>query len=127
MKPVDYNRAERCFDRIIRHFRDKPTSTDYRNAVNARSLLQQHADQWAGRFVPDLDAVLLFARSEDDKFNSEETLSPEQWAVIWQIDEKSTVRQIAHRLGWDENEIRRVVYSLLGTEYVRLESQQAKV
>jgi hypothetical protein len=120
MKPAEYNRTVRAFDRIIREFQHKPTSTDFRNAVNARDLLQQHADQFACRFVPDLDVVPLFIHSEDQAFNYEETLSPEQWAFIWQMDGQSTARQIGYRLNWDEALLRRVVYSLLGTDFIRL-------
>lgn len=120
MKPTDYNRTERAFDRIIRHFQDKPNSLDFRNAANAKELLQTHADQFAAHFVPDLDMIVLFARSEADRFNAEDTLSPEQWAFIWRVDEKTTVRDIGNTLGWDESFLRRVVYSLLGTEYIYL-------
>ncbi|MBI5929400.1 MAG: hypothetical protein HY862_08835 [Chloroflexi bacterium] len=120
MKPTDYNRTERAFDRIIRTFQDKPNSADFRNATTAKEMLQTHADQFANTFVPNLDMVVVFARSEDDRFNAEDTLSPEQWAFIWHVDERATIRQIGAKLGWDDGFIRRVVYSLLGTETIYL-------
>ncbi len=120
MKPTDYNRTERAFDRIIRTFQNKPNSADFRNAQTAKEMLQSHADQFAANFVPNLDMVVVFANSEADRFNAEDTLSPEQWAFIWQVDEHRTIRQIGEKLAWDDSFLRRVVYSLLGTETIYL-------
>lgn len=120
MKPTDYNRTERAFDRIIRTYQHKPNSADFRNAENAKAMLQSHADQFAVHFVPNLDMVVLFSATEDDRFNAEDTLSPEQWAFIWQVDEKSTIREIGDKLGWNDSFLRRIVYSLLGTETIYL-------
>ncbi|MBZ0319944.1 MAG: hypothetical protein K8L91_26265 [Anaerolineae bacterium] len=120
MKPTDYNRTERAFDRIIRSFQNKPNSADFRNAQTAKEMLQSHADQFAANFVPNLDMVVVFSNTEADRFNAEDTLSPEQWAFIWQVDAQSTIRQIGEKLAWNDSFLRRVVYSLLGTETIYL-------
>jgi hypothetical protein len=120
MKPTDYNRTERAFDRIIRNFQHKPNSADFRNAQTAKEMLQSHADQFATNFVPNLDMVVVFSSSQAERFNAEDTLSPEQWAFIWQVDECRTIRQIGEKLNWDDSFLRRVVYSLLGTETIYL-------
>lgn len=120
MKPTDYNRTERAFDRIIRSFQNKPNSADFRNAQTAKEMLQSHADQFAANFVPNLDMVVVFSNTEADRFNAEDTLSPEQWTFIWQVDAHRTIRQIGEKLNWDDSFLRRVVYSLLGTETIYL-------
>jgi hypothetical protein len=119
MEPEEYNRTERCIDHILRANQHRPASEEYQTATTAKYMLQEFADQYAAQFVPSLDVVLRFSQSEDEASNFTDTLSPDQWAIILRIDGYRTIGDIGDILGWTDDELRRIVYSLLGIGIVR--------
>lgn len=61
--------------------------------------------------IPDLDVVLRFA--ERPKTNLRNiSLTRDEWLVISYINARNTIRQIGEYLGWDEFQVRRIVYGL---------------
>lgn len=119
MEPEEYNRTERSIDHILRANQHRPSSQEYQTAATAKNMLQEFADQYAAQFVPNLDFILQFSQSEEEASNFTDTLSPDQWAIILRIDGECTIGDIGDTLGWTDDELRRVVYSLLGIGIVR--------
>ena len=120
MEPEEYNRTEHCFDQIIRAYQHRPTSDEFQTATTAKNMLQEYADRYAAQFVPNLNSILHFSQTEDEGVNFTDTLSPDQWAIILRVDGKRTINEIGDTLGWTDDELRRIVYSLLGIGIVYL-------
>ena len=62
--------------------------------------------------LPDLDMALRFTDRPQAQLRNI-NLSVDEWRVVSYINPRNSIRQIAHRIGMDEFQIRRIIYGLV--------------
>ncbi|HVE76243.1 MAG TPA: DUF4388 domain-containing protein [Actinomycetota bacterium] len=77
------------------------------------------------RLVPTLEAIPKFREDEEDTI--ELALTPEEWALVSQVDGTSTIAQLAPECGFTELEAARAVYGLVNAGLLELELPEGVV
>ncbi len=77
------------------------------------------------RLVPSLEAIPKFREDEEDTI--ELALTPEEWALVSQVDGTSTIAQLAPECGFTELEAARAVYGLVNAGLLELELPEGVV
>jgi len=87
--------------------------------------VSRRLDEWSKirTRLPDLDSVLVLS-PVSDVTSGKLDIKPEEWLILASIDGRRTARQVIQMVGGSEFETAKVIYGLIATGLVRVQSKR---